>query len=432
MNTKPKTQNPKDFAAWPCFEDDEIEAVTRVLRSGKVNQWTGSEVASFEKEYADYVGVKYVVAVANGSVALDIALAILGIGPGDEVIVTPRSFVASAACVALRGATPVFVDVDPDSQNISPDMVKRAISSETKAVIAVHLAGWPCELDELKALCDEHGIYLIEDCAQAHGAGLKKFKVQSLKFKASTDYKTGSIRRVGSFGHIAAFSFCQDKIMTTGGEGGMLVTDDEDLWKKAWSFKDHGKDYDAVFNNSHPLGFRWLVKSFGTNYRMTEMQAAIGRVMLGKLDKWVEKRRRLADILTEGFEKISALRVTRPPDHIYHSYYKYYVFVRPERLKKGWNRDRVLMELEKRGIPCGTGVCPEIYLEEAFKHSRQLREISQKAKDTGFEEQGRLPVAKRLGETSLMFMVHPTLSEENMHYVVEQVKEVLGFEFWED
>ena len=413
--------NPKSFPPWPCFGEDEIKAVERVLRSGRVNQWTGSEVTNFEKEYADYTGVKYAVAVANGSVALDIALAILGIGPGDEVIVTPRSFVASAGCVALQGATPVFVDVDPDSQNITPDMVKRAISSKTKAVIAVHLAGWPCELDELKALCDGYGIYLIEDCAQAHGAGIKRLDAGGRKKQGPEDDETGSIRHAGSFGHIATFSFCQDKIMTTGGEGGMLVTDDEDLWKKAWSYKDHGKDYYEAFNNSHPPGFRWLVKSFGTNYRMTEMQAAIGRVMLRKLDKWVEQRRRLADILTEGFEKISALRVTRPPENVYHSYYKYYVFVRPERLKKGWNRDRILMELEKRGIPCGTGVCPEIYLEEAFiDYGYELSINGYRSKH------GRLPVAKKLGETSLMFMVHPTLSEENMHYVVEQVKEVMS------
>ena len=152
------------------------------------------------------------------------------------------------------------------------------------------------------------------------------------------------------------------------------------------------------------------------------MQAAIGRVMLKKLDEWVEKRRRLADILTEGFNEMPALRVTLPPENIYHSYYKYYVFVRPEKLKPSWNRDRILMELEKRGVPCGTGVCPEIYLEEAFKNCNyKLGIMDYELKD------GRLPVAKELGETSLMFMVHPTLTEENMHWVVEQVKEVLGF-----
>jgi dTDP-4-amino-4,6-dideoxygalactose transaminase len=349
MDSKMDKQNPKMFSPWPYFGDEEIHAVESVLRSGRINQWTGSEVISFEKEYADYVGVKYAVAVANGSVALDIALAILGIGHDDEVIVTPRSFMASVGCVALKGATPVFVDVDHDSQNITSDLVKDAISSKTKAVIAVHLAGWPCELHDLSMLCDQYGIYMIEDCAQAHGA----------KFNG---------KHVGNYGHISAFSFCQDKIMTTGGEGGMLVTNTDDLWRKAWSYKDHGKDYNSVFNEQHSPGFRWLVKSFGTNYRMLEIQAAIGRVMLKRLDEWVKRRRMLAAILTDGFKEVPELRVTVPPDHIYHSYYKYYVFVRPDRLKDGWNRDRILDELGKRGVPCGTGACPEMYLEEAFKN----------------------------------------------------------------
>lgn len=222
---------------------------------------------------------------------------------------------------------------------------------------------------------------------------------------------------MGSFGHIAVFSFCQDKIMMTGGEGGMLVTDDEDLLKKAWSYKDHGKDYDLVFKKKHLPGFQWLVKSFGTNCRMTEMQAAIGRVMLKSLDEWVKRRRRLAGILTDGFREIPALRVTIPPDYIYHSYYKYYVFVWSERLRKGWNRDWILVELGKRGVPCGTGVCPEIYLEKAFRSSK-LKAQSSKLK---IKNQKRLPVAKELGEASLMFMVHPKLTEKNMYYRSSQM-----------
>ena len=385
------------YSAWPVFEQDEISAVLNVLKSGKVNQWTGTEVNSFEKEFAQYLGVGHAIALANGSVALDVALSVLGIGPGDEVIVTPRSFMASAGCIVLRGATPIFVDVDPDSQNITVEAVEGAVTPKTKAVIAVHLAGWPCEMEALKTLCSRQGLYLVEDCAQAHGA------------------KIGG-KPAGSFGDFAAFSFCQDKIMTTGGEGGMLVTDNEELWKRAWSFKDHGKDYDAVFHDEHPDGFRWQVKSFGSNYRMTEMQAAIGRVQLKKLDAWVEIRRRLASILTEGFKQFEALRVTCPPEQVRHSYYKYYVFVKPDRLRKGWSRDRVLMALLEKGIPCGTGVCPEIYLEKAF----DLCEWR-----TGREGRRRLEVARQLGETSLMFLVHPTLEDENMHFLVEQMAGIM-------
>ena len=386
-----------NYPPWPIFEEDEITAVLNVLESGKVNQWTGAEVVSFEKEFAEYLGAKHAIALANGSVALDVALSILGIGSGDEVVVTPRSFVASASCIVLRGATPVFVDVDPVSQNITAQAVKNAISSKTKAVIAVHLAGWPCEMEALKALCSGEGVYLIEDCAQAHGA------------------KIGG-KPAGSFGDFAAFSFCQDKIMTTGGEGGMLVTDSEELWRRAWSFKDHGKDYDAVFHHEHPDGFRWLVKSFGTNYRMTEMQAAIGRIQLRKLDAWVAKRRRLASILTEGFKEFEALRVTCPPEHVYHSYYKYYVFVHPGKLNKGWSRDRIPALLAGNGIPCGTGICPEIYLEKAFQGCEWK---------TGRGGRKRLDVSRQLGETSLMFQVHPTLEEYDMHYIVEQMADVL-------
>jgi len=385
------------FAPWPFFGQDEISAVVEVLRSGKVNQWTGTEIMSFEKEFADYHSVSHAIALANGSVALDLALSILGIRPGDEVIVTPRTFVASASCIVLRGAIPVFVDVDQDTQNITTQALKTAISSKTKAIIAVHLAGWPCELYDLRKICDENGLFLIEDCAQAHGARYKD-------------------KPVGSFGDFAAFSFCQDKIMTTGGEGGILITNNEELWRRAWSFKDHGKDFDAVFHDEHPPGFRWLVKTFGTNYRMTEMQAAIGRIQLKKLDCWVEKRRCLASILSEGFKQFDALRVTCPPDDEYHSYYKYYVFVRPERLREPWSRDRILYELAEKGIPCGTGICPEVYLEEAFRNYPWR---------IGEGDNKRLNTAKILGETSIMFLVHPTLEESDMHFIIEQMKRIL-------
>lgn len=385
------------FPSWPFFEDDEISAAVGVLKSGRVNQWTGTEVVSFEGEFARHLGVRHATALANGSVALDAALSVLGVGPGDEVVVTPRSFVASASCIVLRGAVPVFVDVDPDSQNITARAVEEAVTPRTKAVIAVHLAGWPCEMGALEALCRGKGIFLVEDCAQAHGA------------------KTGG-KPTGSFGHFAVFSFCQDKIMTTGGEGGMLVTGDDDLWKSAWSFKDHGKDYDAVFRGGHPEGFRWMVKSFGTNHRMTEMQAAIGRVQLRKLDGWVEKRRRLASILTQGFAPLDALRVISPPGHVHHSYYKYYAFVRPERLLPGWSRDRVLSALAEKGIPCGSGICPEIYREQAFEACEWR---------TGRAGRSRLEAARTLGETSLMFQVHPTLEEGHMHYIVEHMTRIM-------
>lgn len=379
------------FAPWPHFEPDEIEAAVRVLRSGKVNYWTGEEGRRFEEEFATQAGCKYGVALANGTVALELALCALEIGAGDEVIVPSRTFIASASCAVMRGAKPVLADVDRNSQNLTADTIRPLITSQTKAVVAVHLAGWPCDMEPILELARERRLKVIEDCAQCHGATYKK-------------------RPVGSFGDVAAFSFCQDKIMTTGGEGGMLTTNDETIWRRAWSFKDHGKSYDTVYNRKHPPGFRWLHESFGTNWRLTEMQSAMGRILLQKLPGFVEKRRRNADILTRRFATVSGLRVTVPPPEIGHSYYKYYAFVRPENLRSGWDRDRILAAINAEGIPCFSGSCSEIYLEKAFR--------------VEWRPQRRLKVARELGETSLMFLVHPTLSEKDMADTCDAVEKV--------
>jgi dTDP-4-amino-4,6-dideoxygalactose transaminase len=375
------------MTGWPVFDDEQIAVAAAVLRSGKVNYWTGEEGRAFEAEFAEAVGCRYGIALANGTVALELALRGFDIGPRDEVVVTPRSFMASASCVVACGARPVFADVDPDSQNITAETVRAVLSPRTRAVIAVHLAGWPCDMEPLAALCRERGLKLIEDCARATYRG----------------------RPVGSLGDVAAFSFCQDKIMTTAGEGGMLVTDDPALWSRAWSYKDHGKSFEAVYERRHPPGFRWLHESFGTNWRMTELQAAIGRVQLRRLPDWHERRRRNAAILTERLEAIPALRVTTPPNHAGHAWYKYYVFVRPERLADGWDRDRLLNAITARSVTCLTGSCSEMYLEKAFER-------------TGMAPAGRLPVARRLGETALMFLIDPTFGDADMERTADAVE----------
>ena len=390
------------FASWPSFPQDEIIAATAPLSSGKVNYWTGSEGREFENEFASYSGCGHAIALTNGSVALELALYALGIGVRDEVITTCRTFIASASCIVMRGAIPVLADVDPVSQNITADTIRPLITSKTKAIICVHLAGWPCDMDPILELAREHGLKVIEDCAQAHGATYKG-------------------KPVGSLGDVAAFSFCQDKIMTTGGEGGMLTTNDEELWRKAWEFKDHGKSYDAVYNRQHEPGFRWLHESFGTNWRLTEMQSAIGRVQLRKLPDWTAARQRHAAILTESFSKIPPLRVTPAPPEIGHAMYKYYTFVRPEMFENSkfkiqnpkllTPRDCVMAAINAEGIPCFSGSCSEIYLEKAFI-------------DAGYGPAERLPVAKELGETSLMFLVHPTLTEADMVDTCKAVEKV--------
>lgn len=393
------------FAPWPFFAADEIAAATACLSSGKVNYWTGQEGHEFEREFAAFTGCRHAIALANGTVALELALYAMGIGAGDEVIVTSRTFIASASCVVMRGATPVLADVDPVSQNVTAETIRAVLTPRTKAVICVHLAGWPCDMDPILELARERGLKVIEDCAQAHGATYKG-------------------RPVGSLGDVAAFSFCQDKIMTTGGEGGMLTTNDEALWRKAWEYKDHGKSFDAVYDRPHPPGFRWLHESFGTNWRLTEMQSAIGRVQLKKLPEWTLKRQRHAAILTESFSRIPALRVTVPPPEIGHAYYKYYVFVRPELVRPSFLsnsklktqnselsvRDRIMAAVNAEGVPCFSGSCSEIYLEKAF---------------AGLRPAERLPVARELGGTSLMFLVHPTLTEQEMFDTCRAVEKVM-------
>ena len=379
------------FAPWPHFSQPEIDAAAAVLSSGKVNYWTGQEGREFEKEFAAFTGCSHAIALANGTVALELALYALGVGPGDEVITTCRTFIASASCIVMRGATPVLADVDPVSQNITAQTIRPLITPRTKAVIAVHLAGWPCDMDPIMALAREHGLKVIEDCAQCHGASYRG-------------------RPVGSLGDLAAFSFCQDKIMTTAGEGGMLTTSDEELWRKAWAFKDHGKSFEAVYQRQHPPGFRWLHESFGTNWRLTEMQSAIGRVQLKLLPEWTRIRQAHAAVLNRHFSAIPALRVTLPGPEIGHAFYKHYVFVRPELLKPDWNRDRIMNALVAEGIPCFSGSCSEIYLEAAFEGMRPAL---------------RLPVARELGETSLMFLVHPTLTEADMLDICRAVAKVM-------
>ncbi len=412
----PESLPPK--AAWPHFDDDEVFAAAAVLKSGKINQWTGKEVEKFQEEFAVFCGVRHAIALTNGSVALELALQVLGIGQGDEVIVTPRTFIASAACVALQGAKTVFADVDPESQNITAESIRNLITSRTRAIITVHLAGWPCDMDPIMEVAGQYGLKVIEDCAQCHGAVYySRMPVPVKSAHVGAPIERGGVRlyprMTGSMGHLAAFSFCQDKIMTTGGEGGMLLTDDDALWEKAWAFKDHGKSYDAVYRREHQPGFRWLHESFGTNWRMTEMQAAIGRRQLKKLPDWVASRQRNAAILTESFARIAGLRVTVPPENVLHAYYKYYVFVRPERLKAGWDRNRIMNAVTVEGAPCFSGSCSEVYQEKAFDGN-------------GLRPAQRLPVARELGETSLMFLVHPTLTERDMRKIAAIVEKVMA------
>lgn len=380
--------------SWPVFDDDQIAAVEKVLRSGKVNYWTGTEGQSFEREFADYCGSGRAIALANGTVALDLALRTFGITAGDEVVVPSRTFVATASSVVLAGAIPVFADVDRDSGNLTVDSIAKVVTRKTRAVIPVHLGGWPCDMPAILELAKELRLIVIEDCAQAHGAAIGG-------------------QRVGSFGDTGAFSFCQDKIMTTGGEGGMLVLSDDARWSEAWSFKDHGKSHAAVFERDHPPGFRWLHESFGTNWRLTEMQSAMGRIQLARLDEWITRRARNAATLAASLAPFSCIRVPMPAAAVRHAYYKFYAYVRPEKLRNGWSRDKIVAAITDLGVPCFSGSCSEIYLERSFL-------------EAGLRPSKRRPVAKELGETSLQFLVHPTLTSDEIDRTRDAIEKVLA------
>ncbi len=361
---------------WPSFTLEEADAVSRTLLSNKVNYWTGNECREFEKEFATWCGTEYAVALANGTVALDVALKALNIGQGDEVIVTSRTFLASVSCIVTAGAIPVFADIDRNSQNITADTIAPMISNRTRAIICVHLAGWPCEMDAIMALAAKHNLYVIEDCAQAHGAVYKGQMVGSI-------------------------------------EGGMVTTNDHALWSKMWSYKDHGKSWEAVYEREQTPGFNWLHESFGTNWRMLEIQAVIGRIQLRRMPEWSEKRRDHANRIWQTAKSLKGLRVPDIPAHIVHAAYKCYVFIEPEQLKPDWNRNRIIAEINQQGVPCFSGSCSEVYLEKAFDN-------------TGWRPEHRLPVAKELGETSLMFLVHPTLTLEAINKTCNALKDVMN------
>lgn len=390
------------FSPWPSFTQQEVDAVSQVLLSNKVNYWTGQECRLFEREFAAWTDSKYAVALANGTLALDVALQALGLKKDDEVIVTPRTFIASISCVVNAGLTPIFAEVDVISGNITPETISAVITDKTCAIICVHLAGWPCDMDSIMTLADKHELYVIEDCAQAHGARYKD-------------------RSVGSIGHIGAWSFCQDKIMTTGGEGGMVTTNDETLWRKMWAFKDHGKSYAAVYEKAHSSGYRWLHESFGTNWRMTEMQGVIGRIQLTRMKEWTAKRTSNAQTILAACKKWQTKNYLVAPKLVdtiefvdsKHGYYKLYVYVQSDNLPKEWSRDRIIAEVNKLGVPCFSGSASEVYLEKAFN-------------DTGLRPVNRLPIAKQLGETSLMFLVHPTLSAIEIERTVQAIDTVLA------
>ena len=386
-----------NISPWPYFDDKQINTVSNVLRSGKVNYWTGEETKNFEKEFALWSNNHYAIALANGSLALSSAYLALKICKGDEVITSPRTFVATSSSICLLKAKPIFADVDLNSGNITARSIEPLITKKTKAISVVHIGGWPAEMIEISKLAKTYNLSIIEDCSQAHGG----------KIKCGDQFKS-----VGSFSDIATWSFCQDKIISTGGEGGMVTTNNENLYKKMWSLKDHGKSYDLILKQEKSNTFRWLHNSLGSNFRLTEMQSAIGRIQLNQIEDWHKKRTRNANVLIEILKDLTNLRIPLPPKNIIHAWYKFHCYIKKDSLSNEWSRERIIREINNEKFPAFSGSCSEIYLEKCFQeYSNSYNK--------------RLINARSLGENSLMFLVHPTIKPKEMEQYALTIKKVL-------
>ena len=381
--------------AWPSPSEAQIAAVTDVLRTGRINYWTGEVGRSLEREYAEYLGCKHALLAANGTLALELALRGLRIGRGDEVVVPARTFIATASCIVTVGATPVVADIDPDSGNLTAATVSAALSERTKAVVVVHLGGWPAEMDDLLALARERGLKVVEDCAQAHGGTYRG-------------------RLLGSLGDVACFSFCQDKIIAAG-EGGLVACNDDEVAERIWSYRDHGKSYTKYHDPefmARKASFKWVHDSFGSNHRMAELESAMARVGLAELPAAHARRTELALRLAAGLEPLRGIRAPLPPTGSEHAFYRLYAYVRPDELAGGWGRDRVLFAIAAEGVPVQYGSCAELYREDAMRKA-------------GFGPDGRLPGAALVHDTSLAFFVHPTLADTDIDDVIAAVAKVM-------
>lgn len=378
-----------NYPSWPTYSRKEINLVSSILKTGKTNFWTGKYCNLFENKFAKYFSRKFAISVSSGSVALDLAVKSLGLKKNDEVLVTPRSYIASASCVVSHNLKPIFVDVDLDSQNILPDDIERKITKKTKAIILVHLAGHPCEMSKIIKICKLKKIKIIEDCSQAHGAKYKS------KF-------------VGSFGDISIWSFCNDKIMSTCGEGGMITTNHYKYFKKIWALKDCGKNIEKIRNSKFTPKFKWIHDTIGSNYRMTELQASVGIFQLNQLKKWTQKRNFFSNRIYKLIKKYDYIRIPHISKNLFHSFYRCYFFID---LKKIKNRANIISALRDVNIQCNVGSCPEIYLEKAFNN--QVKKMK------------RLKNAKILGETSIALFINHNFTRIHQNIFLKILKKVL-------
>ena len=360
---------------WPNFSKNLISNVGRILGSGKINYTDGPYGIKFEKEFSKFVGNRYSIAVCNGTAALEVAIKSLRLPKNSEIIVPARSFFASASCIVNTGYIPVFADVNLLTQNILIDDIKKKITKRTKAIICVHLAGLPCDMDSIKKLANKKKIKIIEDCSQAHGASIDN-------------------KQVGSFGDISTWSFCNDKIMSTLGEGGMISTNKKKLYEICKRSINHGTN---LKKNKKTEKFIYNKDYFGTNLRITEIQSFAGLEQLKNLKK-VQKKKE--NISKSYFDLISKYQnyfdCYYPTKKIKSAWYRFYFFLKTDIKNYQKLRFKIIKDLRKNNLKCFTGSCPEIYLEKAFKKLNNIKPI-------------RLKNCKILGETSIALEINHTL-----------------------
>ena len=389
------------WPAWPVYDEAEIELIAQILRSGKTHFRHSNVSADFEKRFAEWNGTKHAICCNSGTSAIHMALAAGGVGPGDEVIVPPRTFIGTVSPVLYLNAVPVFADINPRTHNIAPDAIRGAVTERTKAIVPVHLAGLPCAMDEIMTIADEHGLLVVEDCAQAHGA-------------------EHNGRKVGAIGHVNAFSMQDSKILNTTGDGGMVTTDSDEYAEFCRQFRNHGflttRKLDDLDVYIHP--------NMGYNYRMTEIQAAVGLKAMDRVDGYIATRRRNAAALTRAIEDVDGLLPMAEPPGCTCTYYRYYCTMEPDRFTT--DRNAFVRALLAEGVAANLGTSAELYLQEFFQkkaaHSWDPRIYD------GDVDYARLacPAAREVGRTTFGLEVAPPATEEDMADTVAALRKVAG------
>ena len=401
------------FPMWPQFAPESAEEIAKILESGLVNYWTGPKGLEFEEKFCEWSGAKMAISVSNGTAALHVGIASLGIGPGDEVIVPSYSFIASSFAVAQAGAIPIFADVTED-HTIDPEDIKRKITARTKGIVVVHLYGVVADMDAILEIAKANNLYVIEDFAQCIGG----------EFKG---------KKIGTIGDVGCTSFCQSKHFTTGGEGGMVITMNEDIGWECRSFRDHGYDVKERMNMlALEEKLPYIHTKVGFNFRMTEMQSTIGINELKRFDSWNLKRRfEYAAMYEEAFTGLAGIgKLPYNSEDRKNAYWWYPIILDVEKITV--EAPEFLKKLQAKKVPCYGIQWPEAYEEKAYREKQGFgkdnfpffsKEYTREDLDYTKEV---CPVAKSLRAKTVCLFLHPTWEPIHIQYCIDNFKEVLG------